>query len=76
MKLRKRLHSFLLPQKIKTMERCGVVLHWSTENIFNKAFEANNSPNHLQVEPRYYHGDGSKITLLPWPWYLVPWKWQ
>ena len=27
-----------------------------------------NPPNHLLVEPRYYHGDGSKITLLPWPW--------
>ena len=27
-----------------------------------------NPPNHLQVEPWYYHGDGSKITLLPWPW--------
>ena len=25
-------------------------------------------PNHLLVEPRYYHGDGSKITLLPLPW--------
>ena len=25
-------------------------------------------PNHLLVEPRYYHGHGSKITLLPWPW--------
>ena len=25
-------------------------------------------PNHLLVEPQYYHGDGSKITLLPWPW--------
>ena len=25
-------------------------------------------PNHLQVEPRYYHGDRSKITLLPWLW--------
>ena len=25
-------------------------------------------PNHLLVEQRYYHGDGSKITLLPWPW--------
>ena len=22
-----------------------------------------NPPNHLQVEPRYYHVDGSKITL-------------
>ena len=47
MKLRERLHSFLLPQKIKTMERCEVVLHWSTENIFNKAFEANIVHNHL-----------------------------
>ena len=27
-----------------------------------------NPPNHLLVEPRYYHGDGSKITLLQWPW--------
>ena len=27
-----------------------------------------NPPNHLLVEPRYYHSDGSKITLLPWPW--------
>ena len=25
---------------------------------------AYNPPNHLLVEPRYYHGDGSKITLL------------
>ena len=24
-------------------------------------------PNHLLVEPRYYHSDGSKITLFPWP---------
>ena len=23
-------------------------------------------PNHLLVEPPYYHGDGSKITLLLW----------
>ena len=23
-----------------------------------------NPPNHLMVEPRYHHGDGSKITLL------------
>ena len=22
-------------------------------------------PNHLLVEPRYYHSDGSKIALLP-----------
>ena len=27
-----------------------------------------NPPNHLLVEPWYYHGDGSKITLLPSPW--------
>ena len=27
-----------------------------------------NPPNHLLVEPWYYHSDGSKITLLPWPW--------
>ena len=25
-------------------------------------------PNHVQVEPRYYHGDGSEITVLPWSW--------
>ena len=25
-------------------------------------------PNHLLVEPRYYHSVGSKITLLPRPW--------
>ena len=25
-------------------------------------------PNHLLVEQRYYHSDGSKITLLPWLW--------
>ena len=25
-------------------------------------------PNHLLVEPRYYHSDRSKITLLPWLW--------
>ena len=25
-------------------------------------------PNHLLVEPRYYHSNGSKIILLPWPW--------
>ena len=25
-------------------------------------------PNHVQVEPRYYHSDASKITRLPWPW--------
>ena len=30
--------------------------------------KANNPPNHLLVEPRYYHGDGSKIALLPSPW--------
>ena len=28
-------------------------------------------PNHLLLEPWYYHGDGSKITLLP-----LPWQWQ
>ena len=27
-----------------------------------------NPPNHLLVEPWYYNGDGSKITLLPSPW--------
>ena len=27
-----------------------------------------NPPNHLLVERRYYHGDGSKIRLLPWLW--------
>ena len=27
-----------------------------------------NPPNHLLVEPGYYHGDVSKITLLPWLW--------
>ena len=27
-----------------------------------------NLPNHLLVGPWYYHGDGSKIALLPWPW--------
>ena len=25
-------------------------------------------PNHLLVEPRLYHNDRSKITLLPWLW--------
>ena len=25
-------------------------------------------PNHVLVEPQYYHGDGSKITLIPWLW--------
>ena len=28
----------------------------------------NNPPNHLLVEPWYYHAEGSKIRLLPWPW--------
>ena len=27
-----------------------------------------NPPNHLLEGPWYYHGDGSKIRLLPWPW--------
>ena len=26
-----------------------------------------NPPNHLQAVPRYYHGGGSKMTLLPRP---------
>ena len=29
-----------------------------------------NPPNHLLVEPRHYHGDGKKITLL------LPRQWQ
>ena len=33
-----------------------------------KYFLSINPPNHLLVEPRYYHSDGSKITLLPWLW--------
>ena len=31
-------------------------------------YRGNNPPNHLLVEPRYYQGDGSKITLLPRQW--------
>ena len=31
-------------------------------------YNGNNPPNHLLVEPRYYHVEGSKIRLLPWPW--------
>ena len=36
---------------------------WNTNN-----FKRHILPNHLLVEPRYYHSDESKITLLPWPW--------
>ena len=33
-----------------------------------KKYSAKSSAGRAAVEPRYYHGDGSKITLLPWPW--------
>ena len=39
----------------------------STHTDYCKDFRYN-LPNHLQVEPRYYHSDGSKITLLLWRW--------
>ena len=32
------------------------------------ALSTSDPPNHLLVEPWYYHSDGSKIALLPWPW--------
>ena len=33
--------------------------------IFYQNSDSANPPNHLLVEPWYYHGGGSKITLLP-----------
>ena len=36
--------------------------------IFQPSLPDDNPPNHLLVEPWYYHGDGCKITLLLQPW--------
>ena len=39
---------------------------WKVSLAIFKLLKSSILPNHLQVELRYYHGDGSKITLLPW----------
>ena len=39
--------------------------YYTTYPVINKELIP---PNHLLVEPRHYHGDRSKFTLLPWPW--------
>ena len=39
----------------------------SCKKVFSQAgtLKGHIPPNHLLVEPRYYHSDGSKITLIP-----------
>ena len=59
----------------------NIELGWSQRGLFSENFRGfcnpkpgfwqpfrhYNLPKHLLVEPQYYHGNGSKITLLPWP---------
>ena len=48
-----------------TGEKISIFFHFQSISI---AIQRSNLPNHLLVEPRHHHGDGSKIALLPWSW--------